>query len=34
MIKPSLFDAITNVPTVFMISLLQHLLQEHEEHET
>ena len=28
------FDANTNVLTVFMISLLQHLSQEYEEHET
>ena len=33
-ILPSLFDTNTNVLTVFMISLLQHLLQEYEEHET
>ena len=30
----SLFDTNTNVLTGFMISLLQHLLQEYEEHET
>ena len=30
----SLFDTITNVLIGFMISLLQHLLQEYEEHET
>ena len=29
-----LFDTNTNVLTGFMISLLQHLLQEYEEHET
>ena len=29
----SLFDTSTNVLTVFLISLLQHLLQEYEEHE-
>ena len=33
-IYPNLFDANTNVLIVFMISLLQHLLQEYEEHET